>query len=77
VRFGWLGVCAAQGTPQPIIDRLNREIAPIVALPEYRALLENSGEIAISSTPQELGHVITQTLDEAAATIVEFKLQPE
>ena len=77
VRFGWLGICAAAGTPQPIIDRLNREIAPIVAMGEYRALMESSGEIAISSTPQELGQVIQQTLDEAGATIVEFKLQAE
>src|SRR5215471_19422921 len=54
VRFGWLGICAAAGTPQPIIDRLNREIASIVAsivaMPEYRTMIENSGEIAISST---------------------------
>ena len=77
IRSGWLGVCAAEGTPQPIIDRLNREIAPIVAMPEYKALLENSGEIAVSLTPQELGQVINQTLDEAAASIVEFRLQPE
>jgi len=77
VRFGWLGICAAEGTPQPIIDRLNREIAPIVAMPEYRALMENAAEIAISSTSEELGQVIDQTLDEAAAAIAEFKLQPE
>jgi tripartite-type tricarboxylate transporter receptor subunit TctC len=75
VRFGWLGICAAEGTPQPIIDRLNREIAPIVAMPEYRALLENSGEIAISSTPGELAQVIKQTFDDATATILDFKLQ--
>ena len=31
VRFGWLGICAGAGTPQPILDRLNREIAAIVA----------------------------------------------
>jgi tripartite-type tricarboxylate transporter receptor subunit TctC len=77
VRFGWLGICAAQGTPQPIIDRLNREIAPIVAMPEYKTLIETSGEIAMSSTPDELGQVIRQTLDEATATILEFKLQQE
>ena len=77
VRFGWLGICAAEGTPQPIIDRLNAEIAPIVALPEYRALMENSGEIARSSTPAELGRTIKQTFDDANATIVEFKLQQE
>jgi tripartite-type tricarboxylate transporter receptor subunit TctC len=77
VRFGWLGICAGEGTPQPIVDRLNREIAPIVALPEYKALLESAGEIAIASTPEELGRVMNRTLDEAAATITEFKLQPE
>jgi tripartite-type tricarboxylate transporter receptor subunit TctC len=76
VRFGWLGICAAKGTAQPIVDRLNREIAQIVAMPEYMALLDNSGEIALSSTPEELGQVINQTLGEAAATIAEFKLQP-
>src|SRR5713226_4477759 len=27
VRFGWLGICAGAGTPQPIIELLNRHIA--------------------------------------------------
>ena len=26
VRFGWLGICAGAGTPQPIIDLLHRNI---------------------------------------------------
>ena len=57
VRFGWLGVCAGAGTPQPIIDTLNEHIVAIVATPDYRELIENAGSIAISSTPQELGAV--------------------
>jgi tripartite-type tricarboxylate transporter receptor subunit TctC len=77
VRFGWLGICAAEGTPRPIIDRINREITPIVAMTEYRTIIENSGEIAISSTPEELAQVITQTLDDVVATIREFGLQAE
>jgi tripartite-type tricarboxylate transporter receptor subunit TctC len=77
VRFGWLGLCAAHGTPQPIIDRLNRETSEIVAMHEYKTLIENSGEIALSSTPAELGRVIKQTLDDVAATIQEFGLQLE
>ena len=54
VRFGWLGICAAKGTPEPIIKTLHDKIVPIVAMPEYRALIENGGPIAISSTPEEL-----------------------
>jgi len=77
VRYGWLGICAGAGTPAPIIDRLNHEIASVVATPEYRSMIENAGSIAISSTPDELGHVIKQTLDDVAATIQEFGLQQE
>jgi tripartite-type tricarboxylate transporter receptor subunit TctC len=77
VRFGWLGICAAEGTPQPIIDRLNREIVSIVATPDYAAMIENAGSIAMSSTPERLGQVIRQTLDDVAATIREFGLQQE
>ena len=77
VRFGWLGICAGAGTPRPVIDRLNREIAQIVAMPEYKTMIENSGEIAVSSTPEELGAVIAQTLDDVTATIREFGLQQE
>jgi tripartite-type tricarboxylate transporter receptor subunit TctC len=77
VRFGWLGICAREGTPQPIIDLLNREIVSIVAAPEYRAMVENAGSIAVSSTPEQLAGLIKQTLDDVAATIQEFGLQQE
>jgi tripartite-type tricarboxylate transporter receptor subunit TctC len=77
VRFGWLGVCSGEGTPQPIIDLLNGEIAAIVATPEYKAMIESAGSIAISSTPAQLKHLIQQTLDDMAATIQEFGLQQQ
>jgi tripartite-type tricarboxylate transporter receptor subunit TctC len=77
VRFGWLGICTGAGTPQPIIDRLNRELVTIVATPDYRAIIEKAGSIAVSSTPAELRQVIIQTLDDVAASVREFGLQQE
>jgi tripartite-type tricarboxylate transporter receptor subunit TctC len=77
VRFGWLGICAGAGTPQPIIDALNRHIAAIVANPMYQALIEKAGSIPISSSPAELGEVLTQTVDDVASTIREFGMQQE
>jgi tripartite-type tricarboxylate transporter receptor subunit TctC len=74
VRFGWLGICAAQGTPQIVIDRLNREIAAVVATADYKAMIENAGSIAVSSTPDELGRIILQTTEDVAATMQEFSL---
>jgi tripartite-type tricarboxylate transporter receptor subunit TctC len=77
VRFGWLGICAGAGTPQPILDRLNRDIVKIVATSDYRNMIERAGSITISSTPDELRQVIMQTLDEVAASVREFGLQQD
>ncbi len=77
VRFGFLGICAAKGIPQPIIDRLHAHIVSIVATPAYRELIEKGGSLPESSTPQQLGQVIAQTVSDVEATIHEFGLQQE
>jgi len=77
VRFGWLGVCAGAGTPEPIIKTLNQHIATIVAMPDYRALIENAGSIAMSTTPQEFGAVMQKTLDDVTPAVKEFGLQQD
>jgi tripartite-type tricarboxylate transporter receptor subunit TctC len=77
VRFGWLGICAAAGTPQAIIKTLHDRIVPIVAAPNYRALIENGGSIPMSSSPQQLGQVIRKTSDEVTASILEFGMQQD
>jgi tripartite-type tricarboxylate transporter receptor subunit TctC len=77
VRFGWLGICAASGTPQPIVDLLNRHISAIVASPEYQTVTERAGSIPVSSTPEELRQIIFETREQVSATIQEFGLQQE
>jgi tripartite-type tricarboxylate transporter receptor subunit TctC len=77
VRFGWLGVCAGSGTPEPILKTLNEDITQIVATPGYRTLIESAGSIAVSATPQEFAAVIQKTLDDAVPTIQEFGLQQD
>jgi tripartite-type tricarboxylate transporter receptor subunit TctC len=75
VRFGWLGICAGAGTPEPIINLLHDDIASIVASPDYRDMIEKAGSIAVSSTPAQLRQVIAQTLDEISSSIREFGMQ--
>jgi len=77
VRFGWLGICAREGTPQPIVAELNRHIATIVAMPDYQQLIEKGGSLPEASTPAELGKIIVQTREEVASTIQEFGLQQD
>jgi tripartite-type tricarboxylate transporter receptor subunit TctC len=77
VRYGFLGVCAREGTPPAIVNQLNRHIVSIVATPDYRDLIEKGGSLPESSNPTGLGQVIAQTVDDVAATIREFGLQQE
>ncbi len=75
VRFGWLGVCAGAGTPQPIIAALNRHIVGIVKSPDYREMIEKAGSIPLSSTPEELEKILAETYEQTARISREFGLQ--
>jgi tripartite-type tricarboxylate transporter receptor subunit TctC len=46
------------GTPQPIIDRLNREIVAVLESPELKDQLAKSGVVPKGSTPGEMAALI-------------------
>ena len=75
--YAWLGICAASGTPKPIIELLNKNFVSIIESDEYRAFMEKAGNIPVSSTPEEFGRVLVETVDHAAPYIKEFKMQIE
>ena len=47
--YGWLGVSAPAGVPQPIIERLNAEISKLLDEPEFRSSLEKLGFYSFGS----------------------------
>jgi|SRR5579872_1454403 len=75
--YGWLGVCAGSGTPKPIIALLNKDIASIIDSDEYKIFLEKAGNIPIATTPEGLGRILVETVNDAAPYIREFKMQIE
>lgn len=54
---GWNGVFAPTGTPEPVVARLNRDIARVAAMPAYADRIRTSANAEATST----------TLAEAAA----------
>jgi tripartite-type tricarboxylate transporter receptor subunit TctC len=77
VRFGWLGFCAGGGTAQSIIALLNRHVGAIVNSAEYRSMIEKAGSIPLSSTPEELARILTDTYEQTVAVSREFGLQAD
>ena len=49
----WYGVWAPAGTPAAVVQRLSREIAAVVRLPEVRARFQKLGAEPVGSTPAE------------------------
>ncbi len=49
----WIGLVAPAGTPQPVIDKIAREVATIYADPAIADRLEKAGITVATSTPQE------------------------
>ena len=47
----WLGIMAPKGTPPEIVDRLNAEIAKIIAKPAIREAWAKQGAVPMTMTP--------------------------
>lgn len=48
----WWGLAAPKGTPRPIIERLNREIAAALTEPGLKARFEEAGLVPVASSPE-------------------------
>ncbi len=55
---GWQGVAVAKGTPQHIVDRLEKEFIRISALPEIKRAFEGSGDVIVGSPAAEFTNLI-------------------
>ena len=49
----WVAAYAPAGTPRPIIDRLQRELAAIIRLPDVAARMADQGQTPLGNTPEE------------------------
>jgi tripartite-type tricarboxylate transporter receptor subunit TctC len=54
----WLGFLAPAGTPQPIVDKLQRAIADAVKQPDVRERIVAGGSEPVGGTPQALAKAI-------------------
>jgi tripartite-type tricarboxylate transporter receptor subunit TctC len=50
--LSWSGIAVPAGTPQPVIDKLNRDLNAVLALPEMRQKLAEQGAETIGGPPE-------------------------
>jgi tripartite-type tricarboxylate transporter receptor subunit TctC len=52
--MAWTGVATTRGVPKPVVEKLNRELRRIIALPNVEKKLREFGGEPASSTPDEV-----------------------
>ena len=73
----WLGIMAPKGTPKEIVDRLNAEIAKIIAKPAVREAWAKQGAAPMTMTPPEFGTFLKGDIDKWAKVIDKAGLKPQ
>ena len=67
--YGWWGMCAASGTPKAVIDRLNAVVTAAVGSAGYKSTMEKQGTVPMSSTPDQLASIMSETAKDFDALI--------
>jgi tripartite-type tricarboxylate transporter receptor subunit TctC len=54
----WFGVMAPAGTPKPILDKISKDIASVLAMADVKEKLEVQGSIPAPTTPEQFDAMI-------------------
>jgi tripartite-type tricarboxylate transporter receptor subunit TctC len=73
----WYGVLTTGGTPQTIVDKLNREIVRILQLPDVKERFLASGYVAAPTTPQEFAQLMRDELAKWQKVVKATGVKPE
>lgn len=71
----FIGITAPAQTPAPIIDRLSKETARIMAMPDVRQRIASLGMVPAPSTPDEYRAFLASETERNRKLITEAKLQ--
>jgi len=73
----WHGVMVAPGTPQPIVERVNRELNAVLQSAEVRQRFAASGLQITGGTPEEFAAILRRDYDKYGAALRSAGVKPE
>ncbi len=73
----WVGILAPAGTPKEIVNRLQAEIAKIVAMPDVKERLAGLNYESVGSTPEQFTAIIATEIAKWAKVVKETNFKVE
>jgi tripartite-type tricarboxylate transporter receptor subunit TctC len=74
---GWFGIVAPTGSPKAAIERINKELAVILAMPDTQDYLVKQGSEAFISTPEQTTALIKSDIARNAKIIKDAGIKME
>jgi tripartite-type tricarboxylate transporter receptor subunit TctC len=71
----WLGLVAPKGTPQPIVEKLQRQVAQVLAEPGIKQKADAAGLYPFTSTPAEFAAFIRKEAERWSPVVKETGIQ--
>jgi len=75
--YTWTTVFAPAGTPQAVVDKLNRAVNQILAMPEYKDRLDKGGLLPVGGSPQETATYVASEIKHWAKVVTESGAKAE
>ncbi len=73
----WLALLAPAGTPRDIVNRLNSEIAKVMATPEAKKALYDAGVEPTPSTPEAMSDYLVKEMDRWGKVVKDIGIKVE
>jgi len=73
----WYGMLAPARTPRALLDRLSREVARIVELPDFREQMRALGAEPAPTTPEEFDALVRSEVAKFGRIVREARIHPE
>jgi tripartite-type tricarboxylate transporter receptor subunit TctC len=70
-------VLAPAGTPRPVLNQINREIARILDLPDVKERLQSISFVAAPSTPEEYNKILRGQIETLSRLVTDAGLRPK
>src|SRR5262249_1155481 len=65
----WNGLCAPKGTPQEIVNLLNKEVTLAIAEPKIKERIASLGGVALPGSPEDYGRTIAADTEKWAKVV--------
>ena len=73
----WVGLAVPAGTPQAVVERLNRDTVAALSRPEARRRMADLGVEPVGNTPAEAAKLVSDEIERWSALIKAANIKPE